>query len=219
MRYHRWVGSTGAIGFFAEAKELAHAFLHYDPAAKSLWEIVLLYPGYKAVLFHRLSHYFYRKKCYFIASAISTKSRFLTGIDIHPGAKLGRRLVIDHGMGVVIGETAEIGNDCIIYHGVTLGGTSLAKVKRHPTLKDFVVVGSGAKILGAITIQEHVHVGSNAVIVKDVPAHSTVVGIPGRVVATPHQKVEELDHSKLPDPLVEILSRFEARIKDLEQKR
>jgi len=154
-----------------------------DPAARSTLEILTAYPGLHAVLIHRLSHRLWHWGWRWLARVLSHFARWLTGIEIHPGATLGRRFFIDHGMGVVIGETAVIGDDCTLYHGVTLGGTSWDKGKRHPTLEDNVVVGAGAKVLGPITIGKGARVGSNAVVVKDVPAGATVVGIPGRIVS------------------------------------
>ena len=153
-----------------------------DPAARTRFEIITTYPGFHAVLAHRLSHRLANNGLPWLARIISNIARWLTGIEIHPGAKIGRRFFIDHGMGVVIGETAEIGDDCTLYHGVTLGGTSWEKGKRHPTLGNDVVIGAGAKVLGPITIGDDVRIGSNAVVVKDVPAGATVVGVPGRVV-------------------------------------
>ncbi len=153
---------------------LLKAYKTYDPAAKSYAEIFFLYPGPKAIALHRLSHCFYKMKLFFIARFISEISRWLTGIEIHPGAQLGKRLVIDHGMGVVIGETVEIGDDCIIFHGVTLGGTRFEAKKRHPTVRNRVLIGAGAKILGAITLEDDVRIGANAVVTHDVPARTTV---------------------------------------------
>jgi serine O-acetyltransferase len=178
--------------------KLVSAYLKYDPATKSALEVIFLYPGFKAVIHHRIAHALYKMKVPFFPRAISEWSRFITGIDIHPGATIGKNLIIDHGMGVVIGETAEIGDDCLIYHGVTLGGVDLNPVKRHPTLKNGVVVGAGAKILGNITIGECSRVGANSVVIKDVPSHSTVTGIPAKLVA---QKGvlpgEELKHDQI----------------------
>jgi serine O-acetyltransferase len=154
---------------------LLKAYKKLDPAAKSLYEIALLYPGVKAILFHQISHFFYKKNLFFIARFISEFSRLFTGIEIHPGAKLGNRLVIDHGMGVVIGETSVVGDDCIIFHGVTLGGVRNEPNKRHPTLKNNVLVGAGAKILGPIVIGENAKIGANVVIKKDVDPNSVVV--------------------------------------------
>jgi serine O-acetyltransferase len=161
---------------------LIRSYLKYDPATKSALEVLLLYPGIKAVLLHRVAHALYRCKIPFFPRAISELSRFLTGIDIHPGARIGKNLIIDHGMGVVIGETAEIGDECLIYHGVTLGGVDLNPVKRHPTLGNRVVVGAGAKILGNIRIGNHARVGANSVVIKDVPDHCTATGIPAKIV-------------------------------------
>lgn len=150
--------------------DFLRAYKNYDPAAKSLLEIALLYPGPKAIFFHRISHCLYQAKLFFLARFVSEFSRWLTGIEIHPGAKLGQRLVIDHGMGVVIGETAEVGNDCIIFHGVTLGGLKFDAVKRHPTVGNKVLIGTGAKVLGPIHLGDGSRVGANAVVTKDVPA-------------------------------------------------
>jgi serine O-acetyltransferase len=159
------------------------AYKSYDPAAKSLWEIALLYPGPKAVFFHRIAHALYSVKLFFLARLIAELSRFVTGIEIHPGAKVGHRLVIDHGMGVVIGETAEIGDDCIIFHGVTLGGLKFDPIKRHPTVGNKVLIGAGAKVLGPLTLGDGSRVGANAVVTKDVPAGVTVVGNPAQILA------------------------------------
>lgn len=153
-----------------------------DPAARTHWEIITTYPGVHALLIHRLSHWIWRKRFFWIARFISHIGRWLTGIEIHPGATIGRRVFIDHGMGVVIGETAVIGDDCTLYHGVTLGGTSWNKGKRHPTLEQGVVIGAGAKVLGPITIGKGAKIGSNAVVVKDVPDNATAVGIPARIL-------------------------------------
>jgi serine O-acetyltransferase len=167
---------------FDRLKEDIHCVFERDPAARSTLEILIAYPGVHAVLLHRLSHWLWRHRRRLIARWLSHLARWVTGIEIHPGARIGRRFFIDHGMGVVIGETAEIGDDCTLYHGVTLGGTTWEKVKRHPTLGDNVVIGAGAKVLGPVTIGDGVRIGSNSVVVKDVPAGATVVGIPGHVV-------------------------------------
>lgn len=156
--------------------ETARSIKHRDPAAKSLIEVILLYPGYHAIIYHRFAHFFYKLHLFFIARLISQYNRFMTGIEIHPGAKIGKRLFIDHGMGVVIGETAEIGDDCTIYHMVTLGGVSLDAVKRHPTLKNRIMIGAGASVLGAVTVGNDVKIGANAVVVRDVPDGETVIG-------------------------------------------
>ncbi len=162
-----------------------------DPAARSSIETLTACPGLHAILFHRLNHWLWNKKLFLPARISAHLARFLTGVEIHPGATVGRRFFIDHGMGIVIGETAEIGDDCSIYHGVTLGGTSWNKGKRHPTLKNDVIIGAGAKVLGPITLGDCARVGSNAVVVKDVPDGATVVGIPGHIVARKERDVDE----------------------------
>lgn len=160
--------------------DFLQAYKRYDPAAKSILEIALLYPGPKAVMFHRLAHTLYKMNLFFLARFVCEFSRWLTGIEIHPGAKLGRRLVIDHGMGVVIGETAEVGDDCVIFHGVTLGGIKFDPVKRHPTVGNKVLIGTGAKVLGPITLGDGCRVGANSVVTADVAPGTIVVGIPAR---------------------------------------
>lgn len=163
-------------------KEDISVVFERDPAARTHWEIITTYPGVHALLVHRLSHWIWRKRFFWLARFIAHISRWMTGIEIHPGATIGRRVFIDHGMGVVIGETAVIGDDCTLYHGVTLGGTSWNKGKRHPTLEQDVVIGAGAKVLGPITIGKGAKIGSNAVVVKDVPENATAVGIPARIL-------------------------------------
>ncbi len=172
-------------------------YRHYDPAAKGYLEVALLYPGIKAVAFHRVAHFLSKFGVPFFPRMISELSRFITGIDIHPGATIGRGFIIDHGMGTVIGETAIIGNDVILYQGVTLGGTELKHAKRHPTLEDRVVVGAGAKVLGNITIGAGTRIGANSVVIEDVPANSTVVGIPARRIRAGVAAGEELSHQKI----------------------
>ncbi|MHB8534642.1 MAG: serine O-acetyltransferase [Sulfuricaulis sp.] len=167
---------------FKNLREYVNSVYQRDPAARSVFEVLTAYPGVHALMFHRLSHRLWYWGLRWLARFISSLARWLTGIEIHPGAKIGRRFFIDHGMGVVIGETAEIGDDCTLYHGVTLGGTTWRKEKRHPTLGNNVVIGAGAKILGPVTIGDNARVGSNSVVVKDVPAGATVVGIPGRII-------------------------------------
>ncbi|MBD3610403.1 MAG: serine O-acetyltransferase [Gammaproteobacteria bacterium] len=167
---------------FGRIREDINCVFERDPAARSAWEVITSYPGFHAVFHHRINHWLWTHGMCWLARVFAMASRLLTGIEIHPGATIGRRFFIDHGMGVVIGETAEIGDDCTLYHGVTLGGTSWKKGKRHPTLANDVVVGAGAKVLGPITLESGARVGSNAVVVRDVPEGATVVGIPGRIV-------------------------------------
>jgi serine O-acetyltransferase len=168
-----------------------------DPAARSWWEVITCYPGFHAVTLHRLSHALWKARLRWPARWLSHLGRFLTGIEIHPGATIGRRVFIDHGMGVVIGETAEVGDDCTLYHGVTLGGTTWNKGKRHPTLRPGVVIGAGAKVLGPITVGEGAKIGSNAVVVKDVPAGATAVGIPAKIIENEREQAREAHAEKL----------------------
>jgi len=195
-----------------------------DPAARSTWEIILAYPGFHAILLHRAGHWLWQRGGTTAARLLSHLGRFLTGIEIHPGATIGRRFFIDHGMGVVIGETAEIGNDVTIYQGVTLGGTSTHRGKRHPTIEDWVVVGTGAKVLGPVTIGRHSRVGAGSVVVNSVPSHTTVVGIPGKVVKTDvkhapsGEPVIDLDHADLPDPVTRALSAMREQVERLERR-
>lgn len=191
-----------------------------DPAARNAWE-VLTYAGLHAIVWHRVAHLFWQLKFKFLARLISQSARFWTGIEIHPGAAIGRGFFIDHGMGVVIGETAEVGDNCLLYHGVTLGGVSLEKKKRHPTLGNNVVIGAGAKILGAIVLGDNVQVGANAVVLKDVPPNSVVVGIPGRVVLQDGKRIEQerpLNHGRDLDPEMEMIQSMVAKIEDLEKR-
>lgn len=176
--------------------QLIRSFKRLDPAYRNPFEVVFLYPGFKALLFHRLAHALWRLRVPFLPRFIAEISRFLTGIEIHPGAKLGR-VLIDHGMGVVIGETAEVGDDVLIYQGVSLGGTTLNKGKRHPTIEDGVVLGAGCKILGAIRIGKNSRVGANSVVVEAVPPNSTVVGIPGRILSKGVAPGKELCHHEI----------------------
>jgi serine O-acetyltransferase len=198
-----------------------------DPAAKNYVEIFLCYPGLHAIWLHRIAHSLYLFKWYTIARLISHFSRGFTGIEIHPGAKIGRRLFIDHGMGVVMGETTEIGDDCLIYKGVVLGGTTLEKKKRHPTLGNRVIIGSNSTVLGAIAIGDGARIGSGSVVVKPVPSGATVVGVPGRIVESITPEKEELDfeHGNIPDPLSDIMKmllqlhgKLEERVKRLENQ-
>ena len=182
---------------FTRIREDIACVFERDPAARSTWEVITCYPGFHALLIHRLAHWLWRIKLRWLARFVSHVSRFLTGIEIHPGARVGRRVFIDHGMGVVIGETAELGDDCTLYHGVTLGGTSWNKGKRHPTLKAGVVIGAGAKVLGPVVVGEGAKIGSNAVVVKDVPAGATALGIPARVILDEQDKTREEKAAKL----------------------
>ena len=206
------------VNYFAMIHRDIDSVKERDPAARSSLEILLVYSGLHAIWVHRITHWLWIHKVKFFARWLSQTARWLTGIEIHPGATLGSGFFIDHGMGVVIGETAEVGKDVTIYHGVTLGGTSLARGKRHPTLGDRVVVGAGAKVLGAITIGEDSRIGANAVVVKSVPANSVVVGVPGQIVKRSHEHhaadAPDLNHTSLPDivgvSIKQLLERVEA---------
>ncbi len=201
---------------FRTIREQVDTIFREDPAARSVLEIFLCYPGFHAILLHRLAHKLYLERVPLIPRVISQISRFLTGVEIHPGAKIGRRFFIDHGAGVVIGETTEIGDDCLLYQGVTLGGTGNEKGKRHPTLGDHVVVGTGAKVLGGIRIGDDVKIGAGSVVVHPVPDGSTVVGIPGRVVKTQREAQGLLEHGNLPDPEGQDIDELKQRVADLE---
>jgi serine O-acetyltransferase len=187
-----------------------------DPAARGVLEIVLCYPGFHAAVMHRVAHRIYTAGFYTLARMVSQFSRTLTGIEIHPGAKIGRRFFIDHGMGVVIGETAEIGDDVLLYQGVTLGGTGKEAGKRHPTLGNGVVVGTGAKILGNIHIGDHVKIGAGSVVIHSVPPESTVVGVPARVVRNAQWPWDPLAHGQLPDPEAQEMEDLSRRVAELE---
>ncbi|MGB8001796.1 MAG: serine O-acetyltransferase [Anaerobacillus sp.] len=190
-----------------------------DPAARSYFEVILTYAGLHAIWSHRVAHWFWKKKFFFLARAVSQISRFFTGIEIHPGATIGERCFIDHGMGVVIGETCEIGNNVTLFQGVTLGGTGKEKGKRHPTLEDNTLVATGAKVLGSITIGENSKVGAGSVVLQDVPVNSTVVGIPGRVVIQNGVKVpHNLDHHKMPDPVADKFKQMEQELLKLTEE-
>jgi serine O-acetyltransferase len=197
-------------------REQIDVIFREDPAARSVLEVLLCYPGLHAILVHRLAHSLYRIHLKLLARVLSQVARAFTGIEIHPGATIGRRFFIDHGMGVVIGETAVIGDDVILYQGVTLGGTGKERGKRHPTLGNHVVVGTGAKVLGNISIGNHVKIGAGSVVIHPVPDDSTVVGIPGRIVRTKGQIVDDLAHGDLPDPEGESLEDLRLRIEALE---
>ena len=196
-------------------KEQIDTVFARDPAAKSVLEIILCYPGLHAILLHRVSHRLYKWNVPLLPRVLSQFGRFVTGIEIHPGATIGRRFFIDHGAGVVIGETAEIGDDVLLYQGVTLGGTGREKGKRHPTLGDGVVVGTGAKVLGNILIGNHVKIGAGSVVVRPAPDYSTVVGVPGHVVRT-RTESGDLEHGKLPDPEGQAIEDLARRVQELE---
>ena len=197
------------------------AVFEMDPAATGKLEVLFTYAGFHALVMHRTAHWFYKMGMPLFARVISQLARFLTGIEIHPGAKIAKGFFIDHGMGVVIGETSEIGERVVMFQGATLGGTGKERGKRHPTIGSNVVIGAGAKILGAITVGDHVKVGANAVVLRSVPPHSTVVGVPGRVVRVHGRRTEEelmLEHGQMPDPLYEMLTNMQGQINKLEQR-
>ncbi len=211
---------------FKRIREDITSAINKDPAAKSALEVVLCYPGVHAIWLHRIAHFFYKNNLYLIARMISHISRFLTGIEIHPGAKIGRRVFIDHGMGIVIGETSEIGDDALLYKGVVLGGTSLQKEKRHPTIGKNVVIGSNSCVLGPVKIGDGAKIGSGSVVVKDVPDGATVVGVPGNIVEkkTAEKLVLDFEHGNLPDPIADVVKimlkmqhELEERLKTLEK--
>jgi len=208
---------------FKVLKEDIKTVFARDPAARSTLEVLFCYPGLHALWLHRWAHFLWQHRLRLLGRFLSHLNRFLTGVEIHPGAKIGRRFFLDHGMGVVIGETAEIGDDVLMYQGVVLGGTSLEKKKRHPTIEDDVVIGAAAILLGPITVGEGARIGANSVVVNSVPAGATVVGIPGRAVAERREPIFDLEHGKLPDPvsdairhILEQQSRLEQRIRELE---
>jgi len=212
------LGQVGAMfdTFRADWK----AVFNNDPAARNALE-VLTYAGLHAIFWHRIAHFFWRHGLKFLARLVSQTNRFITGIEIHPGARVGKGFFIDHGMGVVIGETAEVGENCLLYHGVTLGGVSLEKVKRHPTLGNNVVIGAGSKILGPITLGDNVKVGANAVVLKDVAPNCTVVGNPGRVIACDGVRVKEdkpLTHGRGLDPECDMIKEVRKEVEQLRQR-
>jgi len=197
------------------------AALSMDPAATSRLEVALTYAGFHALLFHRFAHWMSKKRIPFVPRALSQLARFITGIEIHPGATIGSGLFIDHGMGVVIGETTEIGDNVTLFQGVTLGGTGKQRGKRHPTLGSHVVVGAGAKVLGPIRIGDYVKIGANSVVLQDVPDHSTVVGIPGKIVRIKDERVPDealLDHIHIPDPIADRLIELQLQIDNLKKE-
>ncbi len=194
-------------------RESIEAYKRNDPAARSGWEIFFLYHGFRATVYYRIAHWFYLRNHKFIARWLSQRAKRKTGIEIHPAAKIGRRLVIDHGEGIVIGETVEIGDDCLLYQGVTLGGTGIAHGKRHPTLGNNVMVGSGAKVLGPFTVGDNARIAANAVVLREVPPNSTVVGVPGHVVRI---NGEKLDQVHTPDPIEQEIAALNERLEILE---
>lgn len=198
-------------------QELLAAYQEKDPAAHSKLEIFLLYPGVHALICHRIAHWLYQRNRRFLARWISEGAKRRTGIDIHPGAQIGRRLVIDHGTGLVIGETAILGNDILLYQGVTLGGSGKDVGKRHPTLEDHVTVGAGAKVLGSFTVGQGARIAANAVVLSPVPPDATAVGVPARVVRVAGRRVDDLDHTHIPDPIMQELCRINRRIDELAQ--
>ena len=203
---------------FQNLLETVNAYLARDPAAKNPIEVLLLYPGVKAVCYHRGAHWCYEHKLMFLARMISQMGRHRTGIEIHPGAKIGKRLVIDHGMVIVIGETAEIGDDCLIYHGVTLGGTGKDSGKRHPTIGNNVLIGTGAKVLGPFKVGDNSRIAANSVVLSEIPPDSTAVGIPARVVKRRGQKVDfatEVDQVSISDPVAEELAAIRRALCDI----
>ncbi len=192
------------------------AIFENDPAARSTFEVVFTYSGLHAIWLHRIAHWMFKRGWFTLARIISQFGRFMTGIEIHPGAVIGKRLFIDHGMGVVIGETCEIGDDVVLYQGVTLGGTGKeCGKKRHPTIGNRVVISSGAKVLGSFTVGDNARIGANAVVLKEVPPSSTVVGVPGNIVKRNGARVDRLNHGDLPDPVVEMCRRLQRQIDDL----
>ena len=210
------------IGWKEMIREDEEAILHRDPAAKSLLEVRLCYPGLKALKAHRRANALYRKGHVLLARILSQRARHKTGIEIHPGAKIGRKLFIDHGMGIVFGETAEIGDNCTIYHGVTLGGTGKDTGKRHPTLGNNVLIGAGAKVLGPVYIGDNVRVGAGSVVLKNLPANATAVGVPAEVVRVGSVKcvpADDLDQQDLPDIVNQRISELEARLSRLEAEK
>lgn len=206
---------------FGELKDLIEAYKARDPAARTAWEVVTLYPGVKAVINHRRAHWCHTHGLKFLARMISQLSRRRTGIEIHPGAKIGKRLVIDHGMGIVIGETAEIGDDCLIYHGVTLGGTGKDVGKRHPTIGNNVLIGAGAKVLGPFTVGNNSRIAANSVVLSEIPDDSTAVGVPARVIKIAGQKVNyvhEVDQVSVTDPISTELAALRKELAELRGK-
>lgn len=203
---------------FKQYREDIQSFIDHDPATDNPLEIMLLYPGFKALRSHKKAHWFYKHNMPFIARAISQRSAHKTGIEIHPGATIGKRVVIDHGHGIVIGETAEVGDDVMIYQGVTLGGTGKDIGKRHPTIESGVMIGAGAKVLGPITVGKNAKIAAGAVVVKDVEPNCTVVGVPGEIVRIDGERVDDLDQINIPDPLMNAIRSNEEQIMKLQEE-
>lgn len=213
---------------FERLREDIETVFAKDPAAKTIWEVIFCYPGLHAIWLHRLAHFLWKHRLLLLGRLVSHINRWLTGVEIHPGARIGHRFFIDHGMGVVIGETAEIGDDVLMYQGTVLGGTSLERTKRHPTIGNNVVIGAGAILLGPITVGENARIGAGSVVIKSVPARATVVGVPGRIAGLKHSTKlgVDLEHGQLPDPVLRALSeildrqgRLEERVRELERAR
>lgn len=205
------------MAFFKTMYEDIKTVMDRDPAARSFLEVFFCYSGYHALVMHRVSHWLWAHHLRFIARFNAMIARFITGVEIHPAAKIGRRFFIDHGMGVVIGETAEIGDDVTIYHGVTLGGVSLKKEKRHPTIGNNVIIGAGAKVLGPFKVGDRVRIGANSVVLHEVPDDATVVGVPGRITGTAN-KNDMFDHTQLPDPVANAFNCIIDRIVEMEKE-
>jgi len=203
---------------FKRMKSDIAAVFENDPAARSTFEVLFTYSGLHAIWSHRIAHWFYKKKLYTFARFVSQWSRFFTGIEIHPGARIGNGLFIDHGMGIVIGETCEIGHNVVLYQGVTLGGTGKEKGKRHPTIGNNVVIGSGAKVLGSFKIGDYSYVGANSVVLREVPPNSTVVGIPGKLVRQNGEKIDRLDHQIEADPAIDLCGQLQKQIDELKEE-
>lgn len=203
---------------FNNLNEEIKTFMDRDPACRSKWEVLFLYPGFKAIRKYRYAHWFYKHNKFFIARAISQKAARKTGIEIHPGAQIGRRIFIDHGVGVVIGETTVIGDDVLIYQGATLGGTGKDTGKRHPTLGNHVMIGAGAKVLGPVKIGNHVKVAAGAVVLDNIPDHSTAVGVPARLVRQNGKRTDELDQIHIPDPVSQELCKLQHQIDKLKKE-
>ena len=204
------------MGLWEDAKNIRDK----DPAARNVAEVIILYPGFHVLVTHKIAHFLYNHKCFFLARFVSQLARHLTGIEIHPGAKIGRKLFIDHGMGIVIGETAEIGDDCLLYHGVTLGGTGKDHGKRHPTLGNNVMVSAGAKVLGPFKVGDNSRIAANAVVLSEIPPEATAVGVPARVVRIAGEKVDfagQVDQIHVTDPVQKELQALNSRLEWLEQ--